>query len=524
MTDHAMIEIRRNTRLATVIATGAGAVALAFLIRGGAVSAAVGAAFLALALAAGWTLIDGRTPLMVVDEQGVRMRLGRDWRGMPWARIDEIEHMPRPAGAAGMWRDGRLAILPTDESSEVMALSDSGARQAAWTQRLFGVPFAVPLGMTTTVVGNGKPLTIALAELAGTTTRVVEIDPSAEDVEDHHVPMVEDTGAFTAVGPSWSVEPTTDRVGPISFESPLVAARSHEAGSPSPEPPVALTAVPAMRDTARPMRVEATFEPIVSGANALAVDFEPHTVIEIVELDVEPEPAIVPVIGPRIAAARSHVGLSVEDLAERTRIRAHVIEAIEVDDFAACGGDFYARGHLRTLARTLGLDADALLETYGELYGSAPIDPREVFAAEFGHDTPTKPLAGGPQWSVLIASAMGVVLLWSVVRLFTAGAAPEAVPGISLEGNVTSPYAKIAPPVPVVINAVGSGAHVVITDASGNIVFSGDLAFGGTKTIQAVPPLKVQSSDGSVTVGLSGGQPTPVGTSGAPALRTYSGN
>jgi hypothetical protein len=522
MTDSAMIEIRRNTRLATVIAVGAAVVALCFLVRGGALSAVIGTVFLLLAAAAAWARFDGRTPLMVVDAQGVRMRLGRDWRGMPWTHIDEIEHMPRPAGAAGMWRDGRLAILPVDETAEVMSLSDSGARQAAWTQRIFGVPFAVPLGMTTTVVGNDKPLTLALAELAGTTTRVVEIDPGAGDLE---VPVVEDTGAFTAVGPAWHVEMnTTDHVGPLKFESPLVAGRAPEVSNEASASPVALTSVPAMRETARPTRVEATFEPIVSGANALATEYEPHAQIEIVEPELEPAPVIVPVIGPQIAAARGRVALSVEDLAERTRIRAHVIEAIEVDDFAACGGDFYARGHLRTLSRVLGLDADALLETYGELYGSAPIDPREVFAAEFSSDAPMRPLAGGPQWSVLIASGMGVVLLWSLVRLFTAGAAPEAVPGISLEGNVSSPYAKIAPPVPVVLNAAGSGAHVVVTDASGNVVFNGDLAFGATKTIQAAPPVKVQSSDGSVTVAVSGGQASAIGATGSPALRTYSGN
>ena len=66
------------------------------------------------------------------------------------------------------------------------------------------------------------------------------------------------------------------------------------------------------------------------------------------------EPANDPVIGPELAAARTRVGLSVDELADRTRIRPHVIESIEVDDFVPCGGDFYARGHLRTLARVLG--------------------------------------------------------------------------------------------------------------------------------------------------------------------------
>ena len=94
------------------------------------------------------------------------------------------------------------------------------------------------------------------------------------------------------------------------------------------------------------------------------------------------EPAEDPVIGPELAAARTRLGLTVDQLAERTRIRPHVIESIEVDDFAPCGGDFYARGHLRTLARVLGIDVTPLLTTYDDRYADAPINPRRVFEAE----------------------------------------------------------------------------------------------------------------------------------------------
>ena len=43
-----------------------------------------------------------------------------------------------------------------------------------------------------------------------------------------------------------------------------------------------------------------------------------------------------------------------------------MIESIEVDDFAPCGGDFYARGHLRTLARVLGQDPAPLLQKFDD--------------------------------------------------------------------------------------------------------------------------------------------------------------
>ena len=131
------------------------------------------------------------------------------------------------------------------------------------------------------------------------------------------------------------------------------------------------------------------------------------------------EPAADPVIGPELAAARTRLGLSVDQLAERTRIRPHVIESIEVDDFAPCGGDFYARGHLRTLARVLGVDVAPLLASYDERYADAPINPRRVFEAELatGADGSIRGTRGGPNWSVLVAAVMALVLVWSIARL-----------------------------------------------------------------------------------------------------------
>ena len=135
--------------------------------------------------------------------------------------------------------------------------------------------------------------------------------------------------------------------------------------------------------------------------------------------DFEVEPAEDPVIGPELAAARTRLGLSVDQLADRTRIRPHVIEAVEVDDFEPCGGDFYARGHLRTLARVLGIDVAPLLASYDERYAHAPINPRRVFEAELatGANGSIRGTRGGPNWSVLVAVVMALVLAWSIARL-----------------------------------------------------------------------------------------------------------
>ena len=65
--------------------------------------------------------------------------------------------------------------------------------------------------------------------------------------------------------------------------------------------------------------------------------------------------------GRMIAVARTATGLSLDDLAASTRLRASILSAMEADDFSVCGGDVYVRGHLRAIAPILGIDADALV-------------------------------------------------------------------------------------------------------------------------------------------------------------------
>ena len=125
-------------------------------------------------------------------------------------------------------------------------------------------------------------------------------------------------------------------------------------------------------------------------------------------------------IGPLIAAARAPCPAQHRQLSERTRIRPHVLECIEVDDFEACGGDFYARGHLRTLARIFGLDAEALLALYDEHYANAEIEARQVFEAELatGIGGGVRATHTGPRWSLLAASVLALAAVWGVARVF----------------------------------------------------------------------------------------------------------
>ena len=76
-------------------------------------------------------------------------------------------------------------------------------------------------------------------------------------------------------------------------------------------------------------------------------------------------------IGATLAAARGRAGLTVGEVSQRTRVRENIIQGIERDDFAACGGGFYARGHIRAIADAVGTDPVPLIEEFDETRGSA---------------------------------------------------------------------------------------------------------------------------------------------------------
>ncbi|WP_249188023.1 helix-turn-helix domain-containing protein [Nocardiopsis sp. MG754419] len=76
-------------------------------------------------------------------------------------------------------------------------------------------------------------------------------------------------------------------------------------------------------------------------------------------------------IGQTLSAARIAAGCSLENLSTRTRIRMQVLRAIESEDFVPCGGDFYARGHIRRICKFLGVDPRPLLEEYDREHASS---------------------------------------------------------------------------------------------------------------------------------------------------------
>ena len=66
-------------------------------------------------------------------------------------------------------------------------------------------------------------------------------------------------------------------------------------------------------------------------------------------------------VGQGLAAKRGERGLSIEQVAAATGVRAEYLRALEADDLSRFAAPVYAKGYLRTYAAFLGFDAGELI-------------------------------------------------------------------------------------------------------------------------------------------------------------------
>lgn len=114
-----------------------------------------------------------------------------------------------------------------------------------------------------------------------------------------------------------------------------------------------------------------------------------------------------PSVGQALQQARIEARLTIDEVSTSTRVRVPIVQAIEADDFSRCGGDVYARGHVRTLAREVGLDSQELVSQYDAEHGGRPqpTAPAALFEAER-----IRPERRRPNWTAAMVAAIVAVI------------------------------------------------------------------------------------------------------------------
>lgn len=177
--------------------------------------------------------------------------------------------------------------------------------------------------------------------------------------------------------------------------------------------------------------------------------------------------------GDRLRMAREGAGLSLADIATRTRITLRHLEAVEKSDFSSLPGRTYATGFARAYARAVNLPEPEIAAEVRKELAADDIGARPAYEAYEPTDParlPTRTLA----WTVaiiglLLISAYGVWKFLSVepsdelvaaqYRDASSGETPPkaAVPGTAAPNNGTAPVAADAPVVLTALSEVWIG-------------------------------------------------------------------
>jgi transcriptional regulator with XRE-family HTH domain len=236
-------------------------------------------------------------------------------------------------------------------------------------------------------------------------------------------------------------------------------------------------------------------------------------------------------IGDTLAEARRQAGLTVTQVSQRTCIRETIIRGIERGDYSACGGDFYARGHIRSIARAVEADPEPLIREYDQTQGA----PRAISAADvFEPATPIKIRERRrPNWSAAMVLALAVIVGLVVYHVVTSSSrtTPTASssgssghPGTTTHRSAAKhpahPRPTASPASPTLANddvdislSATENCWVKLTTASGRQIYEGIVYAGTSKHWTETQAVNLMlGNPGGVSLSVNGRNPVPAGS------------
>jgi cytoskeletal protein RodZ len=213
------------------------------------------------------------------------------------------------------------------------------------------------------------------------------------------------------------------------------------------------------------------------------------------------------------------------------------LSEIEKDDFSHCGGETYARGHVRNIAAILKADQKEFIRIYEEEQGGETRSIKDLLIENSVMRLPAE--ARKVSWKVLV--------MISVVSLFVIGIAQviisnttstdlvSATPSASATPSSTqtqseSPEAEPSTQstfstgtgVEVVIDAARAKSWLFVSDADGRTLFSGQISRGSAKTFSSDSQLNFKVGNaGGVDLKVNGKKVPSIGVDGEVVSVSY---
>lgn len=218
-------------------------------------------------------------------------------------------------------------------------------------------------------------------------------------------------------------------------------------------------------------------------------------------------------VGEQLRAARESQGLTLEDVASRTRIPTRHLESLERSDWSRLPAPTYTIGFAKSYAGVVGLDRTEIGEALRTEMGGGALAARpeaQVFE-------PADPARVMPRWLV-IAAVLALVAVAGLF-LFLRDRGLEAPDQVTAEQTAPAPAANptpapaapAAPTGPVVITA-NEPAWIQVGERGGRTLFQGELAAGQSYEVPATATAPVLRTGRPQSIRIA------VGTADAPAV------
>jgi cytoskeletal protein RodZ len=252
-------------------------------------------------------------------------------------------------------------------------------------------------------------------------------------------------------------------------------------------------------------------------------------------------------LGEVLHQARTSAGISLDDLASLTSIRAGLLGEMERNNFSHCGGDIYARGHLRNIAPKIGAEVSVLLDLYNAEHSAESRSINELLVenniARVPHEKKSI------SWKVPATFSLVIVVVLAIVQIVisnvnsenapkpvvvasesaspTPSASPSESPSASPSASPSSSPSASATPSPaqqgvkMTISASRGNSRIDIV-IDGKHVEKGSIFQGETKNFESASSISVYfSNPAGLDVTINGKLLAPLGGQNQEVRRTF---
>ena len=237
-------------------------------------------------------------------------------------------------------------------------------------------------------------------------------------------------------------------------------------------------------------------------------------------------------LGSLISKARKDAGLSIDDLSAATNVRGTLLREMEADNFSQCGGETYARGHLRNIAIKLNVDPQIFLTAFEDEQMHVDRTMQDLFVENNVMREPKE--VRKVSWKVLATISVASLFVAGLAQIIVTDNSTPDIPVAVEETATPAPTSteEVTPTeeatvstgqgVEVVINAVRAKSWLFVSDSSGRVLFSGQIARGVTKTFSSDQQLNLKIGNaGGVDLSVNGKKIDSVGADGQVVSVSY---